>query len=111
MKKELIIHQGTQIVDEVTIVKNYTKVNIFTLAHTMTKSIIQPGDDYKVTFGLVLKCLYQDITITLKELCQKLHLNDKKARRVLRKQFTKHEKWAWQGVVPDTILNTLKSIA
>jgi hypothetical protein len=89
--------------------KNYTKVNLFTLAHSFTKSIIQAGDDYRATFGLVLSYLNQDITISLKEVCDRLGIEPKKARRIMRNAELTHEgfNWTWNGTVPTKILNLL----
>ena len=40
------------------------KANIFTQAHTLTKSIIAQGDDYRATFALALKAIYEGISMT-----------------------------------------------
>ncbi len=37
-----------------------TNSNLFKQAHTMTKQVIQTGDNYQVTFGLCLKAIKAD---------------------------------------------------
>lgn len=37
-----------------------TKSELFKKAHALTKSVIQAGDDYRITFGLALKTIIAD---------------------------------------------------
>ena len=44
-----------------------TKSKLFTLAHTMTKAVLQAGDDYQVTFGQCVTEIKNGFSLTIKK--------------------------------------------